>query len=347
MTAETGAAVNKNGFSAREVDVFGPVDGDPAEMDFQPAVATWSRTSDGQVGLELSGPFGAHHAVEPNLFKALMLVRAELQELKWQVVVNAARRDAWGPTEEHPCAVDEVRIYPDLAGPPTTEPLDALGPPTELGERGMLVTEQILWREEWAGLTRPGKMNWTEFDRSMREMSATRKQEAAEAAVPELPHSEPIFLAGPSPEDPTKQALQEGVAEWGRRAEGGVHLRVRAPGVQFDDHGADLLAALQNLRMESWRRRWEVLVNGSLRGAWHGTEQHPCGIAHVRFYPDLTGPPLPEQVDVLGTPPGDLRKAHWASVSQQTRWYHDWAGTTPPAWCQPKRKPRTEEQQPS
>ncbi|MCX2733628.1 hypothetical protein OOZ19_25580 [Saccharopolyspora sp. NFXS83] len=336
--------------SVREVHVFGPLEGDPGRTDFQPAVVTWSRTDDGRINLALCGPFGEHVAVESDVFTALLFLRAELENSRWQLLVNAARCDAWGPTEQHPCDVDQVRLFPDLAGPPAPEPVDALDVFTDVGDRGTLVTEQMLWREEWAGLVKPGKMNWTEYDRSMRKIRAELKREAAEAAaqVPELTNTEPVLVLGKSPEDPQRRQVQEAVAEWGRRAGGGVHLRLRGPFGQFDEQGPDLFTPLQQVRRAMLQEGWAVLVNAALFGAWGGTPQHPCGIAHVRIYPSLTGPPLPEQLDVLGTPPGRLQDAHWSPVGEQTAWHHEWAGTTPPGrltWTEFKRKLREEKNQ--
>ncbi|WP_243792771.1 hypothetical protein [Saccharopolyspora gloriosae] len=155
--------------------VFGPVPQEPGRVDFQEALVTWSRIDQEQVRVELTGPFGELDVVESNLFMALLQLRTQLQGKKWLMYVNAARRDAWGPTDLNPCGVDEVRVSPDLNGPAAAEPLDALGVPSSPDHiGGASVTEQLLWHQEWVGVLSSGQMSWTDLDRSRKEPRASR-----------------------------------------------------------------------------------------------------------------------------------------------------------------------------
>ncbi|MCA1188887.1 MULTISPECIES: hypothetical protein [unclassified Saccharopolyspora] len=329
--------------NTRSIHVAGPLPDDPDAMTIQRAELSWFLADDGRVQMTMVGPPPDSDITvkAPDVFAALLAIREMLHDDGWRVLVNAARREAWGGTPEHPCGLAQVRIYPSLTGPPAADPVDALDMPDDPAlVRSGSVIEQTLWHKEWAGTIPPDGLTWTEFERRSGRSGAgaaarsggerdEREQRTIAATAPELTHSEPVPLIGPSPDGSKRSEMHRGVAEWGRRPEGGVHLRLRGPFGRIDGHGPDVFTTLQDLRQELLAEDWGVLVNGALFGAWRSTPQHPCGLAHIRIYPSLTGPPLTEQLDALGTPPGRFAEMPWSMPVEQVAWQHEWAGTTP------------------
>ncbi|WP_243792775.1 hypothetical protein [Saccharopolyspora gloriosae] len=63
--------------------------------------------------VELELPTRTVSSPGADVFSALMVLRADLHDggWGWSVLVNASLITAGGPTEEHPCAVDQVRIF--------------------------------------------------------------------------------------------------------------------------------------------------------------------------------------------------------------------------------------------
>ncbi|GAA3355536.1 hypothetical protein [Saccharopolyspora gregorii] len=160
----------------RGVYVIGPSPNDREQTEVQQTTVSWFRTDDGDVQLTLAGPTGGELAATGrDVFTALLVIREALHDRGWRVLVNAARKEAWGGTPEHPCGLAHVRIYPTLTGPPANDPVDALDMPDDPALVGSgSVIEQMLWHDEWAGTTEPGALTWTDYERRRQESRASR-----------------------------------------------------------------------------------------------------------------------------------------------------------------------------
>lgn len=144
----------------RSVWLYGPRPDDPNVHTLYEGHVAWTRGED-EVAVRLQGPFGDPiEIVADDVHRALIGVRTDLPQ-DWLLVVHAARRDAWHSTTDHPCRINQVRLYPEFGQPPTA-PLDALDvPDMSAWPRVCQPEEQLLYHREWAGMC--GELTWSEF----------------------------------------------------------------------------------------------------------------------------------------------------------------------------------------
>ncbi|GAB2666480.1 hypothetical protein GCM10027271_27310 [Saccharopolyspora gloriosae] len=334
----------------REVQVYGPAPTDAGTLVFQKARLTWVRLGTG-VHVELELPTKTVSSPGADVFSALMVLRADLHDdgWGWSVLVNASLITAWGPTEEHPCAVDQVRIFREYGEPPDADPVDALDV-TASAELDYEYSPRLQWtlRKNWEVGAETGSGDREEYWHVIESMRHGKRRTKADrdairnvavkpaeaggyvpACVPTeqqrnevLPHAEEIYVRGRVPRE-NKERVRT-LAEWGRRDRGGVHLRRTGPFGQYSAEEDNLFEALRKIRLDLFADSWDVLVNAGLRQAWGSNQAFPCGIAHVRIYTNVTRPPMKEQVDALGTPENvDEDDFH---VIRQMTWHHRWAG---------------------
>lgn len=131
----------------------------------------WSIAGD-EVELWATGPFGKVGAAGADVFRALFGVRRQLDEKGWQVLCAGARREAWHSMPEYPCGIDQARLYPRF-GAGAEDVVDVLATDDNVTLLASPV-EQLMYRDEWAGTTPPGRTTWSEFDRRRRERLEAR-----------------------------------------------------------------------------------------------------------------------------------------------------------------------------
>ncbi|MEU6132757.1 hypothetical protein ABZ805_26570 [Saccharopolyspora sp. NPDC047091] len=336
----------------RPIPAHGPTLADPERLEFQEIPLTWSPVDAG-VQVELGLPTGPVRAAGVDLFSALMLLRVDIEDdgWGWTLLVAAAWKRAWGPTDRYPCDIGAVRFFAD-DGTPETEPVDALArlASSDLFEyRPRVQWTERMRRETGADHVRVNSgPYWRHIDalregRKEAEFDPNRPEDFFDgldkwlknapphqpACIPTerqrrevLPHAEKIYIRGRKPRTPEPvQAL----AEWGRRDDGGVHLRLTGPFGQLSAEAENVFVALLRIRWDLFIEAWEVLVNAALREAWGSTPLFPCGIAHVRLYPSVLRAPANDQIDALGTP-ADFGDERDFRAPQQQSWHWRWAG---------------------
>jgi hypothetical protein len=155
----------------RDVFMMGP-DPQTGKLAAHQGVIEWNPVSGGGLQLWAHGPFGDLGYAADDVFGALFLLRQDLHEKRWTIMVKGARRDAWRGSAQYPCDVHEVLLHPRFGAPPTQR-VAALA--QEL-DGTVLATwhEHLMYHNEWAGIPSPGGMTWTEYDQQRRQALAQR-----------------------------------------------------------------------------------------------------------------------------------------------------------------------------
>ncbi|MER5390465.1 hypothetical protein [Saccharopolyspora sp. NPDC002686] len=125
------------------------------------AEAQWQLVN-GMVHMRVAVPEKEPVTVQgPTVCGCLMGVRDKLPRVVF--MAQGARRDAWWGTPEHPCAVDEVLIYPAFGQPPLPTRQPALGflPEKDLGFLATSSAEQMMYRAEWEDDIPPSVPRWS------------------------------------------------------------------------------------------------------------------------------------------------------------------------------------------